>query len=914
MRIIKLISITISLLILIFPTGFCQKSLVHMAIVGKSNPRIQFGAEILTKNVKNKGYEVKFQDNPLLTRKKTHVIIGVVTDPEFKSLMTKLSIGMSIVPGKEGFYLIPVNESLIIAGADASGTLYGCLEMADRIEKGNNLLPDLTFTDQPEMVMRGACIGLQKTTYLPGRSVYEYPYTPENFPWFYDKELWIKYLDMLVENRMNALYLWNGHPFASLVRLEEYPFAVEVDNETFEKNEAIFSFLTNEADKRGIYIVQMFYNIIVSKPFAEHYGIKTQDRSRPIMPVIADYTRKSVKAFIHKYPNVGLMVCLGEAMNTIEDDIQWFTETIIPGVKDGLAALGRTEEPPLILRGHDTDAKRVMEAALPLYSNLYTMHKYNGESLTTYEPRGSWEKIHRDLSNLGSVHISNVHILANLEPFRYGSPDFIRKSVIAMHDIQGANGLHLYPQASYWDWPYAADNTNPRLLQVDRDRIWYKAWARYAWNCHQDSVSENKYWSRILADFYKCGEYGNEILKAYEQTGEIAPKLLRRFGISDGNRQTLLLGMFMSQLVNPYKWQVYSNFYSSNGPEGEILLEYAEKEWINKPHKGETPMQIILEVVQHAEEAKKAVDAAERHIMNNNEEFTRFKNDVYCYHAFAWYFAERVRAALFVLKYKYSNNVADLDSAVPQLEKSVQHYEQLVELTKDKYLYANSMQTQQRRIPISGAGGRNKTWIELLPGYEEELLNFKRNIQALRQSADGTVSREIAELQPADVILKDEGLERYRIDQKEQIYSDKDFKINAYAGELKSISGIRFSYEKQLEQGTEIHFSCKEPVKVVVGFFNGNSYRLLQPPSLETNAHANDRGQADIRIANALDVPGLFPVNIYTYRFDAGENVLKFDKGLVLVLGFMKADQDIIMRDAGLGGKENIEGIDWLFY
>lgn len=34
---------------------------------------------------------------------------------------------------------------------------------------------------------------------------------------------------------MNSLYLWNGHPFASLVKLEEYPFAVEVDEETFKK-------------------------------------------------------------------------------------------------------------------------------------------------------------------------------------------------------------------------------------------------------------------------------------------------------------------------------------------------------------------------------------------------------------------------------------------------------------------------------------------------------------------------------------------------------------------------------------------------------------------------------------------------------------------------------------------------------
>jgi len=240
--------------------------------------------------------------------------------------------------------------------------------------------------DKPEMVLRGAAIGIQKTTYLPGRGVYEYPYTPENFPWLYDKKLWVKYLDSMVENRMNSLYLWNGHPFASLVKLKDYPYAVEVDDATFKKNEEMFSFLTTEADKRGIWVIQMFYNIIVSKPFAEHNHMKTQDRNRPIIPIIADYTRKSIAAFVEKYPNVGLMVALGEAMEGVgQDDIDWFTKTIIPGVKDGLKALGKTEEPPIVLRAHDTDAPAVMDAALPLYKNLYTAAKYNGEALTAYK-------------------------------------------------------------------------------------------------------------------------------------------------------------------------------------------------------------------------------------------------------------------------------------------------------------------------------------------------------------------------------------------------------------------------------------------------------------------------------------------------------------------------------------------------
>ena len=347
---------------------------------------------------------------------------------------------------------------------------------------------------------------------------------------------------------MNSLYLWSGHPFASLVKLKDYPYAVEVDEPTFKKNEEMFRFLTKEADKRGIWIIQMCYNIIVSKPFAEKNHLKTQDRERPIIPIIADYTRKSIAAFVEKYPNVGLGVTLGEAIEGVgQDDIDWFTKTIIPGVKDGMKALGKTEEPPLVLRAHDTDAPSVIKASRSLYHNLYTMAKYNGEALTTYTPHGSWAELHRTLSCMGTVQIENVHVLANLEPFRYGSADFIQKCVKAMHSVYEANGLHIYPQASFWDWPYTADSASSRVLEIDRDWIWYKEWSRYAWNCHWDRQQEVSYWLHQLGDKYGlAAEQGGDLLEAYEQMGEIAPKLLRRFGITDGNRQTLTLGMLMT--------------------------------------------------------------------------------------------------------------------------------------------------------------------------------------------------------------------------------------------------------------------------------------------------------------------------------------------------------------------------------
>ena len=326
-----------------------------------AHPRLQYGADQLAAALRTAGYQVQLRQADKLPKTKGLIIVARATDPLMQQATAAAQALTEAAPGKEGFTINSAkNDAVLIAGTDNNGALYGCLELAEQVKKQGKIAENIHFTDQPEMVLRGTCIGVQKPYYLPGRTVYEYPYTPETFPWLYDKVLWIKYLDMMAANRYNSLYLWNGHPFASLVRLKDYPFAVEVDDATFKKNEELYRFLTAEADKRGIWVIQMFYNIIVSKPFAEHYHIKTQDRARPIVPLIADYTRKSIAAFVEKYPNVGLLITLGEAMESAgQDDVDWFTQTIIPGVQDGLKVLGKTEQPPIVLRAHDTDAPRV---------------------------------------------------------------------------------------------------------------------------------------------------------------------------------------------------------------------------------------------------------------------------------------------------------------------------------------------------------------------------------------------------------------------------------------------------------------------------------------------------------------------------------------------------------------------------
>ena len=809
----------------------------------------------------------------------------------------------------EGFTIEKKGKKITITGNDGPGVIYGVNRLKEYYLMNRSYEGLTTITEAPEMVLRGACVGLQKTVYLPGHRVYEYPYTPENFPWFYDKALWIKYLDMLAADNMNTVYLWNGHPFASLVKLDDYPFAPEVDDATMQKNQDMFSFLVDEADRRGIRVIQMFYNIILSKPFADHYGLKTQDRNRPITPLISDYTRKSISAFVQKYPKVGFLVCLGEAMATIEDDVTWMKETIIPGIKDGLKASGRTDEPPIILRSHDTDGPLVLKESLPLYPNIYTMSKYTGESLTTYEPGGPWGETHRQLAEAAPVHIDNVHILANLEPWRWSSPAFTQKTVQAMHRVHHSKGLHLYPQASYWDWPYTADKLadGSRQLQIDRDWMWYKVWGRYAWNSNRGE--DKDYWLQQLSVYYGIKhDAARQILEAYDESGEIAPKLLRRFGITEGNRQTLLLGMKMSELVNPYKYTIYPGFYESCGPQGEKLIEYVEKEWKQQSHEGELPLDIVNQCVAHGEKALAAISAVNG-VTRHSHEFLRLQNDMRCYDLFARSFRAKVLAAQQVLNYKWSKNVEYLDAAVPLLEISLENWRKLAAVTAETYLYANSMQTAQRRIPVGGDNGNFKTWMDMLPVYEEELEALKLNIAQLKSPKTTNVGSNAVAARPAKVRLISPAQTVPLTEGAILFENREDTQVDTLAHELKNLQALVLNRDSTRIVGTTVEFECDEPVQLLVGFFQDDDKKWARPPKLEIDATGNEYGQAEPVLTNAIALKQMPPCNIHAYHLGAGHHKLNLPRGIIMVAGFTS---DVIKpRDAALKGAG--DEVDWLF-
>jgi hypothetical protein len=239
-------------------------------------------------------------------------------------------------------------------------------------------------------------------------------------------------------------------------------------------------------------------------------------------------------------------------------------------------------------------------------------------------------------------------------------------------------------------------------------------------------------------------------------------------------------------------------------------------------------------------------------------------------------------------------------------------------MTKNSYLYANSMQTSQRKIPMRGVDGTYKHWKEMLPVFEKELSTFRYKIDSLKNNAGKTIA-EVKPFENAIVITRDSVKSLFNIAAGVTAFEDTSLVIKSYAKELSGLRAVKFNFKQQVKSGTSFMFTNERPIKVLVGYFKKQRAAFttdtvyLKEPELETNASADDYGQSEIKISNAISIEGMPPVNIHTYSFKAGQNILKLEKGVCLILGFVDGDTVVPVYDAGLTGDLRNKNIDWLF-
>ena len=889
----------------------------HLRVSAHPSPREQFAADRLGQAIKGLPGDEQ-------------ILLATRMDPLLAPYDKEVSAFWP--DAKEAFLLKRLPErgtpdTIIVTGFDPSGVLYAAEELIDRIHATHVLPAALDFEDHPQLKLRGTVIGMQKPELTYENAEYDYRYTPTEFPWFYDKAEWTRYLDQLAEQRVNSLFIWNGHPFTSLLKLPKYPEAQELPTAQLDANIAMFKWLTAEADKRGIWVLQGFYNIHLSHALAKAHGLPfhlsaPSDLSR-------EYTRYCISEFIREYPNVGIFMTLGEAMGPHYGK-DWITTAIIPGVLDGLAeqekAVGHpVQPPPIVVRAHATDIEDVMPAAKAMYPDLDTMWKWNGESFTWTNIRGPVRDRFQKLVAGSNTTVVNMHLMSNFEPFRWGDPDFIRQTTLSFVRL-GIGGVHVYP-LRYWDWPNSADNITPLLNQTDRDWIWFEAWARYGWNPERDPKLEHAYWTQRFAERFTespheyttptqfSNEYknsdlsptqlaaGEHLLAAYELSGICAPKLLPRIGITEGNRQVLSLGMTMPQLIDANRYNPAETLWTGDAPEGERLYDYVVNEVAHKPHHGETPVAIAAMVAESSAKAVLEAEAAAAGISAGaRPEYDRVVNDMRAIAALMSFYNHKTQAAVLVMKFGYDHDQAELTQAEALLAASVRDFATLTALTDKTYRNAAGMQTSQRQIPVRG-GPTTNHWRDLLPVYQKELATFNARLKALASPNAAVATEMPRQLRQVDFRLAPGAGETFTIAAGAKLYTDASTPIVTVAPELNGLIGIRVS----MKQETPIHFTLDKPSQILVGFFKSDSRKAINvSPATE---------QWNIVLPNAVTVAKALPITVWTKPLPAGANDLDLGKGAYVVLGFIPEDTHITphINFSTASRDGHPPNLDWLF-
>jgi len=306
-----------------------------MLNVETPSPQVSFALGRLRKALGERGIAVV--DAPAAGTTLVHV--GVIS-ADMAARMAADGCASSQRAGNEAFSIRRGvrngNPAVWVAGGDAAGAMYGVLELAELIAGGADPagVPDRDVA--PRFPFRGVKFN------LPWMSYRRHPSLQLHSEVCRDMAFWQAFLDMMAENRLNVLSLWNLHPFHLMIRPKDFPEACDMTDEELARWQEFWRTLMDRAHDRGIQVHLFFWNIFVSPAFARARNVAKYSidwsffGNGDTSELVQKYNRQCVTQLIDEYPGLdGLGVAMSERMGgmTPEERGKWIYDTIVAGIK-----------------------------------------------------------------------------------------------------------------------------------------------------------------------------------------------------------------------------------------------------------------------------------------------------------------------------------------------------------------------------------------------------------------------------------------------------------------------------------------------------------------------------------------------------------------------------------------------------
>ena len=496
------------------------------------NAAIQFAANDLKQALNNKAQtsEILSISDRSTKDAQTQIVIGLTTNDDlmqqFKSaggnsIKALIPEGYAIrLTGKDN------NRTIWAIGADATGAMYAGLALAETIAQGG--IESIKEEEKnPHIRKRGLKINVPLDARTPAYADCG-DAAQQNMLVMWDIEFWKEHLDNMARHRYNTITMWNGHPFPSMVKVEDYPdVALEdvkiadidwlewfpkyagkggargVNDEILEnlkvikkmnmdKKIAFWREVMQYAHDRGIEFHIITWNIFVWGADGK-YGITHDVKNE----VTIDYMRKSVRSLFETYPLLaGIGTTAGERMNGLTPDQkeQWLWKTYGLGVMDAKKSfpdrkirfmhrywMSKIPEITKHFDGFDDDitfnfSYKYVKARL--YSNTNPTFV---DPILEEAPKGTkwWWNLRND----------------DIFYFRWGDADYVREFINNLPGAEQTEGFHMGSDGYVWGREFVStEPDSPRQLEIEKH--WYKfmLWGRLGY----DPTLKNDFFEKAI--------------------------------------------------------------------------------------------------------------------------------------------------------------------------------------------------------------------------------------------------------------------------------------------------------------------------------------------------------------------------------------------------------------------------------
>ena len=168
----------------------------------------------------------------------------------------------------EGFSIKKISgDKTAVISTDQTGAMYGLMDISEQLQLGRKLSNLEEKNINPATEFRGIKFNLPWNSYRTDQSLQMHESTIR------DLNYWKEFLDMMAENRFNALTLWNLHPFSYMIRAKNFPEACPFSDSELKEWQDFWHGLFRMASERGIRTYVFNWNIMVSSSFAEKYKL-----------------------------------------------------------------------------------------------------------------------------------------------------------------------------------------------------------------------------------------------------------------------------------------------------------------------------------------------------------------------------------------------------------------------------------------------------------------------------------------------------------------------------------------------------------------------------------------------------------------------------------------------------------------